>query len=52
MSRITATFLSIATVFSSFFSFFVSPQAPEDNSEFKPVVRFLVASDSHVKAGL
>lgn len=48
MSKITAVFLAITTFLSSFFSMFIMPEAPEDTSEFTPVIRFLVASDSHV----
>ena len=48
MNKFVATFLSFATVLSSFFAMFINPKVPEDTSEFTPVLRFLVASDSHV----
>ncbi len=48
MSSIVAFFLSFLTFFASITSIFVSPEAPEDTSDFTPVMRFIVSSDSHV----
>ena len=49
MSSIVAFFLSFLTFFASITSIFVSPQAPEDTSDFTPVMRFIISSDSHVR---
>ena len=48
MNGIVAFFLSFLTFFASITSIFVSPEAPEDTSDFTPVLRFIISSDSHV----
>ena len=48
MSSIVAFLMSILTFFASITSLFVSPEAPEDTSDFTPVMRFIISSDSHV----
>ncbi len=48
MNGIVAFFLSFLTFFASITSIFVSPEAPEDTSDFTPVMRFIISSDSHV----
>ncbi len=48
MNGIIAFFLSFLTFLASITSIFVSPEAPEDTSDFTPVMRFIISSDSHV----
>lgn len=40
--------LAVLTAYGSLCAFFVNPKAPEDTGEFKPVMRFIVSSDSHI----
>ena len=40
--------LAILTGYGSLCAFFVNPKAPEDTSDFTPVMRFIVSSDSHI----
>ena len=49
MTKLTSIVLAITTFFTSLFGFFISPEAPDDTSEFTPVLRFIAASDSHVQ---
>lgn len=48
MNSIPAFFLAVLIAYGSFISVFVHPQAPEDTSDFTPVMRFLITSDSHI----
>ena len=49
MNSIIAFFLSFLTFFASIMSIFVNPAAPADTSDFTPVMRFIISSDSHVE---
>ncbi len=48
IKSITSVFLAIITFLSSIFGVMTLPKAPEDTSDFTPVIRFMAASDSHV----
>lgn len=47
----TAIMLSIITMFVNIGNAFIKVEAPEDTTEFTPVVRFMVASDTHIEYG-
>ena len=49
INKLTAIFVAIATVIMSLTSLFVWGFAPEDETEFTPVIRFVACSDSHLK---
>lgn len=46
--NIAPFFMSVLIAYGTLVSFVVHPQAPKDTSEFTPVVRFLITSDSHI----
>lgn len=48
MNGISAIFLSVLIVYGAIVSLFVHPQAPSDTSDFTPITRFIVTSDSHI----
>lgn len=50
LQSIISVFMAILTFFGSWGAFFMNPVAPEDTSDFVPVLRFMVASDTHVVA--
>ena len=49
INKLTSIFIAIATVIMSLTSLFVWGFAPEDETEFTPVIRFVACSDSHLK---
>lgn len=50
LQTIISVFMAIITFFGSFGATFINPTAPEDTSDFEPVLRFMVTSDTHVLA--
>lgn len=50
LQSIISVFMAIITFFGSWGASLMNPVAPEDTSDFVPVLRFMVASDTHVKA--
>ena len=48
MNSISAFFLAVLIAYGSLVSLFVNPRAPQDTSDFTPVMRFVVTSDSHI----
>lgn len=50
LNSLTAIFISVLTFFASLFGCFGYSKAPEDSSDFVPVLRFAAGSDTHVKA--
>ena len=49
VSKITSFVVSVATVIMALTGWLVSVEAPEDKSDFTPVIRFVACSDSHFK---
>lgn len=47
-AKLASLMVAIATLITSFFSMFICVEAPEDKTDFTPVVRFAVCSDSHI----
>lgn len=50
VNKLTAVIVAITTVLMSLTSIFVWGKAPEDNTDFTPVIRFVACSDSHLKS--
>lgn len=50
VSKLTAIVVAITTVLMTLTSMFVWGKAPEDNTDFTPVIRFVACSDSHLKS--
>lgn len=50
LKSIISAFMAIITFFGTWGASLMNPVAPEDNSDFVPVLRFMVASDTHVLA--
>lgn len=50
VNKITAIIVAITTVLMSLTSMFVIVKAPQDNTDFTPVIRFVACSDSHLKS--
>ena len=50
LKSIVSAFMAIITFFGTWGAALMNPVAPEDNSDFVPVLRFMVASDTHVLA--
>lgn len=50
INKLTAIIVAITTVLMSLTSMFVCGKAPEDNTDFTPVIRFVACSDSHLKS--
>ncbi len=50
LQSIISVFMAIITFFGSWGAARINPVAPEDTSDFVPVLRFMVASDTHVMA--
>lgn len=48
MSSIPSFFLSVLVLYGSLVSAFIHPSVPEDESDFTPVMRFIITSDSHI----
>ncbi len=48
MNSVISFFLAFLTFFGTLASNFVAPEAPADTSDFTPVMRFIISSDSHV----
>ena len=46
--NINAFFLAVLIAYGSLVSLFINPKAPEDTSDFTPVARFVITSDSHI----
>lgn len=50
VNKLTAIVVAITTVLMTLTSMFVWGKAPEDNTDFTPVIRFVACSDSHLKS--
>ena len=50
LQSIISVFMAVITFFGSWSAMLMNPVAPEDTSDFEPVLRFMVASDTHVMA--
>lgn len=50
LKSIISVFMAIITFFGTWGAALMNPVAPEDTSDFVPVLRFMVASDTHVLA--
>lgn len=50
LKTIISIYLAIITFFGSFGASFMKPEVPVEESDFVPVLRFMAASDTHVKA--
>ena len=50
VNKLTSIVVAITTVIMSLTSIFVWGKAPEDTTEFTPVIRFVACSDSHLKS--
>ena len=50
MNAFISAFITFAVFVTSLFGSFVVVEAPEDKSDFTPVLRFLAASDSHINS--
>lgn len=48
VSKLTAVIVAVTTVIMSVTSLFVCGSAPEDKTDFTPVIRFVACSDSHI----
>lgn len=48
MNAFLSAFITFAVFVTSLFGSFIAVEAPEDNGDFTPVLRFFAASDSHV----
>ena len=51
MSKLLSFFLTVLTAFYTMFAPVLIVKAPADDTDFKPVFRFIASSDSHVQAG-
>ena len=49
VNKITSLIVSVATVIMALTGWLVNVEAPEDKSDFTPVIRFVACSDSHFK---
>ena len=50
MNAFISAFITFAIFVTSLFGSFIAVEAPEDKTEFTPVLRFFAASDSHVES--
>ena len=50
MNAFISAFITFAVFVTSLFGSFITVEAPEDQGDFTPVIRFFAASDSHVNA--
>lgn len=50
ITKLTSVIVAITTILMSLTSIFVWGKAPEDNTDFTPVIRFVACSDSHLKS--
>lgn len=48
MNKVSPVLMMLLKGYGKLQSFVVHPEAPEDTGDFEPVVRFIVASDSHI----
>ncbi len=50
LKSIISAFMAVITFFGAWGASFMNPKAPAETTDFVPVLRFMVASDTHVKA--
>lgn len=50
LKSIISVFMAVITFFGTWSAALINPKAPAETTDFTPVLRFMVASDTHVKA--